>query len=299
MTSLRAKILIQAIKRGGLLSTVIDSDNLDKKRKQFKKLEKIFPVPLWAKVRGVQDNDFKGEWVTAPNSQDDTVLLYIHGGGFVFDGTKLYRGLIARLARATNSKVLSINYSLAPEHPYPTALNEATAAYKWLLSQGYDASKISIGGDSAGGTLALSLLHIIKRQNLDMPACAFVMSPATDATLKDFSVENKDKDFYINFESLKFFIKAYFGNTSTSDPIASPLLGSLEGLPPLLIHVDKKEIMYKDSLRFAEKARKSGVEVELYESNDLFHVWHIFAGYIPEAKKSIDEIGKFVKAHII
>lgn len=298
MASVRTKVLIQAIKRGGLLNTVIDASNLEEKRKQFKKLEKRFPVPRWATVTSVKGKSFKGEWVTAPKTSDKKVLLYLHGGGFVFNGTKLYRDLIARLSKATGLKALSVNYSLAPELPYPTALNEVLAAYQWLLEQGYNGKDIVLGGDSAGGTLALSLLHKLRDSKLPMPACVFVMSPATDATLEKASFENKSKDFYINLDTLLFFVKSYFGNTPANDPVASPLLGSLKGFPPLLMHADTNEVMYNDTARFAAKARKEGVDVTLYESEDLFHVWHIFARYIPEAKQSINDIAKFVKRHI-
>jgi acetyl esterase/lipase len=283
---------------GGLLNSVIGAHNLEEKRKQFKKLEKRFPAPRWAKITTVHTSSFNGELILAPNSHKSKALLYLHGGGFVFDATKLYRDLIARLARATELTTLSVDYSLAPEHPYPTALNEVFAAYRWLLKQGYKSDNIALGGDSAEGALALSLLHKLREQKVPMPACVFVMSPATDATFENTSLENTSKDIYISVESLRFFTESYLGDTSASDPIASPLLGKLEGFPPLLMHVDKNEIMYNDTAQFAAKAREAGVSVELHESNDLFHVWHIFARYMPEAKQAINDIGRFVKKHI-
>ncbi len=299
MPSYRAKVVIQAIKHGGLLNGPITAQNLEKKRKVFKNLEKYFPKPRWAKVVPVSTDSFKGEWIITPQSQEDKVLLYLHGGGFVFNGTKLYRDLIARFAKVTTLTALSIDYSLAPEHPYPAALNEALAAYQWLLEKGYRPKDIAIGGDSAGGALALSLLHRIRGAKLPMPVCAFVLSPATDATLQDASFENQDKDIYISLEAMQFFITSYFGDTPTSDPIASPLLGSLEGFPPVLIHADKNEVMYNDSKRLADKARKAGVTVEFYNSDGLFHVWHLFARYMPEAWQSIHAIGEFAKRFVI
>ncbi len=299
MPSLRAKVVTQAIKHGGLLSGPITAQNLEEKRKVFTSLEKYFPKSCWAKVIPVSTELFRGEWITAPQSQKDRILLYLHGGGFVFNGTKLYRDLIARFAKVTSLTALSIDYSLAPEHPYPAALNEALAAYKWLLKRGYKSEDIVIGGDSAGGGLVLSLLHRIQAAKLPMPVCAFVLSPATDATLQEASFENQDKDFYISLEAMRFFIASYFDSTPTNNPIASPLLGSLKGFPPLLIHVDKSEVMYNDSKRLADKARKAGVTVELYESEGLFHVWHVFARYMPEAKQSIRAIGEFVKRFVI
>jgi len=297
MVSVRSKVLVQVIKHAGLLNKVIDADNLEYNRRQLKKLEKYFPVPRWAKVTTAHSDKFRGEWVSAPNSDKTKILLYLHGGGFVFNATKLYRDLIARLARFTGLTILSIDYSLAPEHPYPVALNETLAAYKWLIREGYRAENIALGGDSAGGALVLSLLHKLREYKISMPACAFVMSPATDATLEKTSIENSDKDIYINLQSLRFFIESYFANTPTDDSTASPLLGPLKDFPPLQIHVDKSEIMYNDSVRFADKARRAGVPVEIYEADGLFHVWHIFARYIPEAKQSIKDIGRFVKEY--
>lgn len=298
MTSIRSKVLIFSIKRGGLLNKTITADNLDQKRRKFKRLEKFFPKPRWVHIQSIDMPTFRGEWVTAPNSRKNKITLYIHGGGFVFDGTKLYRDLIGRLAKESATSVFSLDYSLAPEHKYPVALHEALAAYQWLLNQGYQAENIAFGGDSAGGALVLSLLHKTKLKKLPMPACAFVMSPATDATLADMSLANRDKDAFIKLDTLQFFIESYFGKTPVSDPVASPLLGSLKGFPPLLMHVDSSEIMYNDTVRFAEKARKAGVHVEVHEAQGLFHVWHVFARYLPEARASIAQIGQFVKKYL-
>ncbi len=295
MASLRSKAVITAIKKGGLLSKTINADNLDLMRRRFLVLEKFFPKPRWARIEAVNREDFKGEWITTPKSRKTKVLFYVHGGGFVFDLTVLYRDLIARLGRAGKIKVFALNYSLAPEHPFPAALHEAVAAYKWLLGQGYNASDIIFGGDSAGGTLILSLLQHLKTNKLPLPIGAVVISPPTDATLKGSTIaSNRSKDFYIAPEALKFFTDAYSGTTPRDDPIGSPLHGDWSGMPRLLIHVDKNEILYDDSVRLVTKARAAGVEVELHVSHELFHVWHIFARYMPEAKQSIEKIGEYI-----
>lgn len=299
MTSIRAKAVIQAIKRGGLLNTVINADNLEAKRTAFKKIDKYFPKPRWAKVRPVSGVGFKGEWVATSESRPNKVLFYIHGGGFVFDLTVLYRDLIARLGRAGKVTIFTLNYSLAPENPFPIALHEAAAAYQWLLKEGHKPGDIVFGGDSAGGTLVLSLLQYLKANKLPLPAASFVMSPPTDARVAGKTVSsNRNKDIYLLPETLQFFTDMYSGDTRRDDPIGSPLYGDWAGIPPLLIHVDKSEILYDDSVRLAEKAKKAGVDVSFYASEGLFHVWHIFARYMPEAKKSIDEIGQFMQQHI-
>jgi len=299
MSSIRSKLVIASVKMGGLLHDKIDETNLAEKRQRFTKLEKFFPVSKSVKITEARDKDFKGEWLDAPSVRADKVMLYLHGGGFVFNSTKLHRDTISRIAKAAQIRAFSLDYSLAPEHPYPTALNEAVASYKWLLAKGFKAKNIVVAGDSAGGALALSLLHRVRKDKLPFPACAVVLSPATDASLTNSTIEvNRSKDFYINPDSLKFFIRAYFQQTPTTDPVASPLFGSLRGFPPLLIHVDKDEIMNSDSVRLARKARHEDVHVILYQSEGLFHVWHVFARYMPEAKKSIKDIGEFIKLYL-
>ncbi len=296
MQTVRAKIfrtgLIVRSKRG-----TINDSNLAQTRKSLERLEKYFPVRKKVKIRAVKKEQFRAEWITVPSSRADKVILYIHGGGFVFY-PKFYRDYISRLGEQSDTKVLSLDYSLAPENPYPKALHEAVAAYKWLL--GTFASKdIVIAGDSAGGALVLSLLHQIREEKLAYPACAIALSPATDATLKSTSIEaNKAKDIFIKKASISYFIDAYFAQTPRDHPIASPLHGSFEGFPPLLIEVDKDEIMYDDSARVVEKAKKAKVDVEFYETQGLWHVHHLYARYIPEARKSIEHLGEYIRRHM-
>lgn len=297
--SLRASGVIAVVKLAGLLKFEINNDNIEQKRKRFKKLEKYFRVPRDVKIKPVETRDFKAEWITAPESRPNKILFYIHGGGFVFNSTKVHRSLVAGIARAAKLKALSLNYSLAPEYPFPKAVNETVAAYEWLLAQGYEPNNIAIAGDSAGGTLVLSLLQRLKLDKRPFPACSIVMSPATDAMFRSKSMEaNRNKDFYIKPENLEYFVDVYFGKTKHDDPVASPLYCDYNGLPPLLIHVDKDEVMHDDSSRLAEKARKAGVEVELYEAEGLFHVWHVFNRYMPEAKQAISDISRFINKYV-
>ncbi len=295
MKTVRAKIfrtaLIVRSKRGP-----INDSNLAQTRKSLDRLEKYFPVRKKVEIRPIKEEDFRGEWITVPNSRADKVILYIHGGGFVFY-PKFYRDYISRLGEKSGTKVLSLDYSLAPENPYPKALNEAIAAYKWLLRT-FKSKDIAFAGDSAGGALVLSLLHQIREEKLAYPACAIALSPATDATLKSASIEtNRARDIFIKKASISYFIDAYFAQTPRDHPIASPLHGSFKGFPPLLIEADKDEIMYDDSSRVVEKAKKAGVDVEFYETQGLWHVHHLYARYIPEAKKSIEHLGEYIRHH--
>ncbi len=298
MKSLQSQAVLFSIRISKLLSDVISKDNLQKKREQVKKLERFAKVNKDVKIKSLKTPKFKAEWITVPNSREDKILLYFHGGGFLFNFIVYHRDFISRVARESQLKALSLDYSLAPENPFPTAVNEGLAAYKWLLKNGYRAKNIVIMGDSAGGSLALSLLQVLKKNKLPMPACAVVIAPATDATLVSYKKYSDPNDYIVKLESLDFFINSYFAKTPHNDPIASPLFGDYKNMPPLLIHVDKKEVLYGDSLALYKKAKKEGQDVELYQADGLWHVWHIFARFVPEAREAIKNIGQFITKNL-
>ncbi|HEY1835797.1 MAG TPA: alpha/beta hydrolase [Candidatus Saccharimonadales bacterium] len=279
-----------------LLRSDITNENLAAKRISYDKLAKFFPVAKSVKIRPEKAGGVKAEWIVTPQAKPDKIMLYMHGGGFVFNSTKLHRDLIARIAAASQVTALSLDYSLAPEHPFPKALEETMAAYRWLLREKkINPKHVVLAGDSAGGSLVLSALQTIRNEKLPNPACAVVIAPATDATLQHpQALANQKKDFFIKRTNLDFFIDAYFGQTPRDDPIASPLLGSLRGFPSLLVHASKNELMHNDSMRFVEKAKREGVKVEFYQGENLWHVWHLFARYLPEARQAIQNIGEFI-----
>jgi monoterpene epsilon-lactone hydrolase len=294
MASMRSKTLRYALNLSRLLSQPISSKNLQAKRASYAKLAVLFPVPRNVKITPLHAPGVKGEWLVAPGARPGKVLMYFHGGGFVFDSLKVHRELIARIAAAGNIRALSVGYSLAPEHPFPAAVNEALTAYKWLL-QTTPASDIVVGGDSAGGSIALSLLHLIRAEHLPFPKAVVAICPATDAANVAAEMDaRRSNEFFDRRGNLDFFIDSYFQKTSRSHPVASPIHGDLAGFPPLLIHVDKDELMYKAAHRFVDKARAAGVDVTFYEVRGLWHTWHLFATYIPEARAAIDQIGKFI-----
>lgn len=293
MASVQSKAILLALRTSKLFSEPITLENINHKREAVAKLAKFAIVSKSTKIAPVENKLFRGEWITVPESRANKVLLYFHGGGFIFNFTPHHRDYISRLAKAGQIKAFSLDYSLAPEHPYPVALNEALQAYKWLL-QTYQPSDIAIMGDSAGGAMALSLLQMIKRDKLPMPACAIAIAPPTDATLESFKKYAKPNDYIIKDDNLDFFMNLYFKDTPRNDPIASPFFGEYKGLPPLQLHIDKSEILYGDAVAVVKKAKAAGVDAELYEEKDLWHVWHIFARYVPEAQKAVDHIGKFI-----
>ncbi len=231
---------------------------MEQKRIAYTHLARRFPMPKGTKITLVSGNGFVGEWVDTLVSREDIIMLYVHGGGFVFNSTELHRELIARIASPAKVRALSLDYSLAPEHPFPAAINEALTAYKWLLKK-YSANKIVFVGDSAGGSVVLSLLSVVREKGLKNPACAVAISPATDAyKVKEGVLENKNKDFFIRPKNIEFFIDAYFQSTPRNHPIASPLYGSMKGFPPILIHADKDELMNIGIKKFRSKSKGRG-----------------------------------------
>jgi epsilon-lactone hydrolase len=253
------------------------------------------------KCEPIDAGGVKAEWIVPPNAAQDRVILYLHGGGYVMGSINTHRAMVARIARAAQARALALDYRLAPEHPFPAAVDDATAAYRWLLAQGYKGPRIAIAGDSAGGGLALAALIAIRDANLPLPACGVPISPWTDMEGTGASMKtNATKDPMIpsgNNGGLFNMAKAYVGTGDPKNPLASPLHADYKGLPPLLIQVGGTETLLDDSTRVTEKARAAGVKVDLEVWDEMIHVWHVFAKLLPEGQQAIDRIGQYVLEH--
>jgi acetyl esterase/lipase len=244
----------------------------------------------------------KAEWIVPPNAAADRVILYLHGGGYVMGSINTHRAMVARIARASQARALALDYRLAPEHPFPAAVDDATAAYRWLLTQGYQPSKIVISGDSAGGGLVLAALVALRDAKVALPACAVPISPWTDMEGTGASMKtNASKDPMVapsgGNGGLFNMAKAYVANADPKNPLASPLHADYRALPPLLIQVGGTETLLDDSTRVAEKAKAAGVKVDLEVWDEMIHVWHVFAKLLPEGQQAIDRIGQYVLQH--
>lgn len=224
------------------------------------------------------------------------VLLYLHGGGYVFGSLRTHGNLIGALARASRARTLALEYRLAPEHPAPAAIEDAVLAYRHLLSEGVAPERIVISGDSAGGGLTLLLLLALRSLGLPLPAAAVPISPWVDLGCSGESfVTNAELDF-VGIEHCRMAAASFLGGRDASDPAISPLFADLMGLPPLLVHAGGRETLVDQIRAFVARARSASLDVTYAEYPEMVHVWHLHRGVTPEAQQAIDEIGRFVVA---
>ncbi|HEY1851214.1 MAG TPA: alpha/beta hydrolase [Candidatus Binataceae bacterium] len=250
------------------------------------------------KCEAVSAGGVPAEWIVPPNAANDRVILYLHGGGYVMGSINTHRAMIARIARASEAKALALNYRMAPEDPFPTAVDDATAAYRWLLAQGYKPGKIVISGDSAGGGLTLATLLALRDAGIPLPAAAVPISPWADLEGTGASIQTRAAaDPMVDKAGLLRMAQMYAGDSDPKNPLISPIYADYKGLPPMLIQVGDAEILLDDSTRVAERARAAGIKVELEAWPEMFHVWHVFAKILPEGQQAIDRIGEYVRAH--
>jgi acetyl esterase/lipase len=234
--------------------------------------------------------------ITTPHSQPDRDILFLHGGAFILGSPALYRHFTWRVAAAARARVLAVDYRLAPEHPFPAALEDAFAAYHWLLVNGTDPAQLAVMGDSAGGGLIFSLMLKLRDEGRPLPAAAVALSPWTDLALTGTSLRlNAAADPMLRADDPPLFVQDYLNGADPRLPYVSPLYGDLAGLPPTLIHVGSDEVLYDDALRMADRMHAAGSEVELEIWPRMPHVWHVFAPVIPEARRAIERVGAFVR----
>ncbi len=256
-----------------------------------------FPLPEDVQIEEINAGGVLAEWQIVPGAQKDKVVLYFHGGGFVLMSPKTHRALTIEIAQRTKLRVLSVDYRLAPEHPFPAPLEDCVKAYKWLLSQGFKAENIIIAGDSAGGNLTLSTLIKLRDEKIILPAGAVALSPGTDFTAESKTFyENAETDPILADIGIFWWIPAYLAGADPNNPLISPLFADLKGLPPILLQVSTSEMLYDHSTRFIERAKAAGVDAILQEWKDTIHVFQGFGLHnLPEAKEAIIKIGEFIQ----
>jgi acetyl esterase/lipase len=236
------------------------------------------------------------QWLIPLNSLTDRVLLYLHGGGFVLGMTPPHLQMGAYLAQRMGARVLMVDYRVAPDYPYPAALDDCVAAYRWLLKQGFSAQEIGVAGDSAGGNLTITTLMKLRDSGDPLPVAAACLSPVADLTNRG-SMNNGYKDPLLPAKASRFYTKSYVGQSDAHDPLISPVFGNWHGLPPLLVHTGEDEMLRNDAVRIESLAKAAGVDVRLEIYPRMWHVWQINLE-LPQAIQSLDDIAQFLRAHL-
>ena len=264
---------------------------------------RVFEPPAWLvklHSRGVNieptTDPVKGEWIIPPSaSENDSILYYLHGGGYISGSAKTNRPITVPLARRLKRRVFSLDYRLAPEHRFPAAVEDAVAGYRWLISTGVEARFLSIAGDSAGGGLALAVVMALRDAGEKLPSCVACLSPWADMTGSGDSITaNSDRDAMFRGEDIRAYADVYLGSQSPQVPLASPLFGNFAGLPPLYIEAGESEVLLDDARGVHRKALAAGVSSELRIVKGVPHGWQFGAPFVPEARESVAEIAQFM-----
>ena len=270
---------------------------VEKWRARMEWSERFVKLPRGVVFKSVTANDVLAERITPRNADSQSVILYIHGGGWTMGWYNLHRRMVAYICQAASSRALAVDYRLAPEHPFPSTLEDCLAIYRWLLKNGIARENIVIAGDSAGANLTSSTLTSLRDTGAPLPAAAVCISPITDllATGESFRIK-QDPAQTATF--VLTMARHYAGNQDLHLLLLSPHYGDLSGLPPLLIQLGEDEILLGDATRLVDKARAAGVDVSLVIRRKMWHVWHLFVPSLHEPRQAIYAIGDFIREHI-
>ena len=282
------------------LAKLPKTETLAEQRAMYDRAERVFTVPPGTGVEPITVGGRPAEWIRPVAASDDAALLYLHGGGYVIGSPRSHRHLAESIARSAGTACLLPDYRLAPEHPFPAAVDDALAAYRFLLDQRKIApGRIAVAGDSAGGGLTVATLVAIGQAGLPTPAAGVCISPWTDLTCSAGSYETKAAaDPMVARPGITTMAQQYLGSTDPRTALASPLFADLRGLPPLLIQVGSEEVLLDDSTRLDERARAAGVDATIEVWEPMIHVWHWFLPWLDEAQAAVDKIGVFLRARL-
>jgi epsilon-lactone hydrolase len=295
MPSLRASILRSLLR---MRKAAINWDMpVEKLRAMQRWGDRLVRPPHDIEIKPVSNAPVAAEWIIPDVRRQQGLILYVHGGGWTVGLHNHERRMLARICQAATLSAVAVDYRLAPEHPFPAALEDCLAAYRWLLHSGTSPCNMVVVGTSAGGNLILAMLISLRDAGDPLPAAAVCVSPMIDlaGTGKSFSVDNDPA------QSARFafaMARHYAGRQDPRLPLLSPLHGDLRGLPPLLIHVGGDEVLLSDATRLGDSARRAGVDVRLAVWPEMWHGWHLFGPYLPEARQAVKDIGAFVREHL-
>lgn len=282
-----------------LAASGFDAGTIHERRAALEASSGAIPAPDGVTIEADALGGTTTEWLTPTDAARDRVLLYLHGGGYCIGSVNTHRNFGGRLALAADVAVAMLDYRLAPEHPFPAAVDDAVEAYAHLLDLGHDPSSIAVGGDSAGGGLTVATLLSLRDRGLPLPAAGVCLSPWADLSQTAAAYDRVPDDPMLSRENLDQMAEAYAGLTPVSDPLVSPIHGDLTGLPPLLIEAGDAERLVDDATTLAERARAAGVIVDVKIWPEMIHVFQVFPEEIlPESGQSIARIAAFLRTHL-
>jgi len=275
-----------------------DEPTIEDYREAYEAFAAQFPVPNDVTTEAVDAGGVPALWVRTPRATSDRTIFYLHGGGYVIGTAAGYRELTSHLGRAADAQALVVDYRLAPEHPFPAAVDDAVAAYRWLLGTGVSPTSVVIAGDSAGGGLTVATLLALRDAGVPLPAAGVCISPWVDLACTGETMTTKaDVDPVVQREGVSGMAEMYLGGQDPRTPLASPLYADLSGLPPLLIQVGTRETLLDDSIRLVARAEQAGIDVTFEIVDEAPHVWHVFSSFLPEGRDAIDQIASFTRKH--
>jgi monoterpene epsilon-lactone hydrolase len=271
--------------------------DLAERRKRLDALGAQYPLPPDVRVEPVDANGVTAEWTATPEADPTRVILFLHGGGYISGSITSHRHMIAQAGREARARTLALGYRLAPEHPFPAALDDALAGYRFLLAQSFAPQRIAIAGESAGGGRAVATLVSLRDADEPLPACAWLSSPWVDLTMTGSSMATKAAvDPLIGKDYLTELARAYLNGTDPLNPLASPLYADLHGLPPLLIQVGSAETLLDDAVRLAGVAGTADVRVRLEVWPDMIHAWTLFYQQVAAGRRALAGVSAFIGA---
>ena len=269
------------------------------RRERLDAIGSTSPVATDIRLEATDANGVAAEWSLAPGSDPSRVLLFFHGGGYCSGSIVSHRGMVTEVGRSARVRTLAVAYRLAPEHPFPAALEDARAAYRFLLDHGIAVPRIVVGGDSAGGGLTLALMTSLRDAGERLPGCAWLVSPWVDLQMTGASLAEKaNVDPLISKPYLEELASAYLAGADPANPLVSPLNADLAGLPPLLVQVGSAETLLDDAVRIAQRAGAADVRINLEIWPHMIHAWHLWAAQLEEGRRAIASAGAFIRARL-
>ena len=270
------------------------------RRQRLDEVGSVWPVAEDVQLNAVDLREVPGEWSIVPGSDAGRVLMFLHGGGYCSGSILSHRRMVTEAGRAAGVRTLAVGYRLAPEHPFPAALNDALAAWRFLGDEGIAAAHVGIGGDSAGGGLTVALINALRDDKEPLPACAWLVSPWTDLTMSGSTLTTKDKtDPIIHKAYLQELADAYLaGGVNAKDPRVSPLYADLRDFPPTLIQVGSAETLLDDATRFAAALGAADVPITLEIWPHMMHAWHLWNAHLEPGRRALTSAGAFIRRHL-